>query len=789
MSTRTPQAEAAALRARMTTRPVRLPDDVALLHRWVTSPHARFWEMTGATPDDVGREYAAVLATPGSHARLGLLDGEPAFLLETYDPSSHPLAKSFEVRPGDRGMHLLCAPPERHVPGFTRAAITEVLAHCFTDPTVRRVVVEPDVRNVAVHRLNAAVGFEVVGEVALPTKTALLSTCTRAAFEAATRVPGEAGHLTPGRMARAQREQVAKGLSELAHEQVLRPVPAGDGWEVAGDDPTVAWRFRARLLPLDHWVVDAHSVVRVEERPDGTVCTTAPDAEQLVLDLQRTLGIPEPMLATYLEEVAATLAGRAWKLRATAPTAEDLLAAGLQQTEAAMTEGHPSFWANNGRTGFSVDDHAAYAPETGSRVRLRWLAVRRDRAVYAGVPGLEDQDALLATELDDDELGALRGRLEARGLDPAAYWLVPCHPWQWRHKVAVTFAPEVAAGALVDLGEGRDELQPQQSIRTFANVTRPERCYVKTALSVVNMGFVRGLSADYVAVTPAINTWVDDLVRADPVLQDLGFSVLREVAAVGYRHPHHRRVEGSHGRKALAALWRESVATRLGPGEAATTMAALLHVDGGGRSLAAARIRASGLAPRAWLRAYLRAYLVPVVHCFAQHGLVFMPHGENVLLVWRDHVPVRAVFKDVGEEVALFPRGGRTPDEVRATLPPEVRRVVVDSVPVEQEALAVHADVLDGFLRFLAAVLDEDGVVRADVFWEEVRASVEDHVEEHPGARQRLAGTGVLAPTFRRLCLNRLQLRDHTEMVDLGDPASALVLAGELPNPLRPPGA
>jgi hypothetical protein len=49
------------------------------------------------------------------------------------------------------------------------------------------VVVEPDVRNTAVHALNAAVGFEVVGTVAKPEKDALLSVCTRERFLTATR--------------------------------------------------------------------------------------------------------------------------------------------------------------------------------------------------------------------------------------------------------------------------------------------------------------------------------------------------------------------------------------------------------------------------------------------------------------------------------------------------------------------------------------------------------------------------------------------------------------------------
>ena len=56
----------------------------------------------------------------------------------------------------------------------------------WINPAARRVVVEPDVRNTAVHALNEAVGFVPDGPVVKPEKEALLSFCTRDQFEAAT---------------------------------------------------------------------------------------------------------------------------------------------------------------------------------------------------------------------------------------------------------------------------------------------------------------------------------------------------------------------------------------------------------------------------------------------------------------------------------------------------------------------------------------------------------------------------------------------------------------------------
>ncbi|ATO17569.1 GNAT family N-acetyltransferase [Micromonospora sp. WMMA2032] len=171
-------------------RPLDVDADAALLHRWVTHPKAAFWLMQDADVAGVAEEYRRIAAHPHHDAYLGSWRGRPAFLAERYDPARVELVGLYEPEPGDVGMHFLCAPTDTPAHGFTRAVLTTVMAWLFADPATRRVMVEPDVRNTAVHALNAAVGFTVVGEIRKPEKDALLSVCTRERFRAAAR--GEA---------------------------------------------------------------------------------------------------------------------------------------------------------------------------------------------------------------------------------------------------------------------------------------------------------------------------------------------------------------------------------------------------------------------------------------------------------------------------------------------------------------------------------------------------------------------------------------------------------------------
>lgn len=162
--------------------PVDAARDAALLHNWMTRDYATFWGMTAASRAEVQTEYARIAADPHHHAWLGLEDGKPVFLSESYAPAHSPLAGLYEVQPGDIGMHLLVGPTDHPRSGFTTAVFRSVLDFLFAHERTERVVVEPDVRNTKIAALNARMGFVPAKTVSLADKEALLSFCTRGDF-------------------------------------------------------------------------------------------------------------------------------------------------------------------------------------------------------------------------------------------------------------------------------------------------------------------------------------------------------------------------------------------------------------------------------------------------------------------------------------------------------------------------------------------------------------------------------------------------------------------------------
>jgi siderophore synthetase component len=579
-------------------------------------------------------------------------------------------------------------------------------------------------------------------------------------------------HLSPERWEQANRLLIRKALAEFAHERLITPEATADGrFEVRSDDGLTRYGFTATRRALDHWQVDADSISRHRDGVDRPLA-----ALDFFIELKKSLGLSDEILPVYLEEISSTLSGTCYKLTKPQIPVSELVRADFQAIETGMTEGHPCFVANNGRLGFGIHEYLSYAPETANPVRLVWLAAHRSRAAFTAGVGIE-YESFVRDELGARTVERFHEKLTAEGLDPADYLFIPVHPWQWWNKLSVTFAAEVARRHLVCLGEGDDEYLAQQSIRTFFNTSHPEKHYVKTALSVINMGFMRGLSAAYMEATPAINDWLAQLIDNDPVLKSTGLSIIRERAAVGYRHLEYEAATDRYSpyRKMLAALWRESPVGSLQDGESLATMASLVHVDHEGKSFAGALIEQSGLAPTQWLRRYLTAYFTPLLHSFYAYDLVYMPHGENVILVLKDGVVERAIYKDIAEEIAVM--------DVDAVLPPAVERLRVD-VPEDKKLLSIFTDVFDCFFRFLAANLAAEGIVAEDDFWRTVADITREYQASLPELADKFRQYDMFAPEFALSCLNRLQLRNNKQMVDLADPAGALQLVGNLRNPI-----
>jgi siderophore synthetase component len=362
--------------------------------------------------------------------------------------------------------------------------------------------------------------------------------------------------------------------------------------------PRVGAMLRARLLRPP--VMTPRLAAPVEELRDGWVPLGWRRLAELVAgELELTTGEANPEFA---EQVAAshdaveTMIGEG-RPRETDPYLD---------SEQALIAGHRFHPSPKARQGA---DWPSYAPETGRRFPLRWLAVREDAVA-------EEGDVTLL-----DRLGP-----PVR----AGYRVLPAHPWQ-----LALLAP--ASDAIIDLGPYGPEAAPTSSVRT---VYVPD-AFLKFSLDVRITNCVRK-NAWYelpgaVALTRALRPVFDGLAAG--LLGEPGYRTV----AVGDPRLH----EG------LGVIVREGVR-----GFAGTPLLAAAIADPYARSGAAVTRLLGGSSPEhllAWWDAYVRHVAPPVLRAYLDHGVVLEPHLQNVLVaVDDDGMPVQAIFRDL-EGTKLLP--------------------------------------------------------------------------------------------------------------------------------------
>ncbi|QIZ70551.1 IucA/IucC family protein [Oxynema aestuarii] len=552
---------------------------------------------------------------------------------------------------------------------------------------------------------------------------------------------------------------LAKMLSEFMYEEIVKP----ECLQQTGDRQAlyklslpegIAYQFEAKQRLFDSYRVKPDSI----QRWDGQIWQQGSSPFQFVLDCHTAVGMTVETAGHLIKELSQTLLADAHidrqKSEQQSEQQTDLLALDYAHLEGKM-EGHPWITFNKGRIGFGYADYLAHAPENQQPVHLPWLAVSKKTAQFNAIADLDYEQAI-AEELSASDLAQFKAILTAQNRNPDNYLLMPVHDWQWDNKIIPIFAEEIAKGKIVYLGKSSDLYLPQQSIRTFVNISNPHKRHVKLPLSILNTLVYRGLPGERTAIAPKVTEWITSIWKNDSFLSQKCRLILPgEVASINYEHPYFTALHGApyQYKEMLGCLWRESVLSYCETDEKLITLAALVHIDGNGKPFVSQLIEKSGLSPQVWLDRLFNTVLPPLLHYLYRYGVVFSPHGENTILVLKDYIPHRLAMKDFVDDVNV----SRHPLPELESIPADLKGILL-SEPPEGLCQFIFAGLFICHHRYLSDILEEFHQYDERDFWQQVRQVILNYQRQFPELQDRFELFNLLAPKFTKLCLNRNRL-------------------------------
>lgn len=314
----------------------------------------------------------------------------------------------------------------------------------------------------------------------------------------------------------------------------------------------------------------------------------------------------------------------------------DPLAAFLY-SEQSLRFGHPFHPAPKSRQGFSRAQVDAYSPEKGAAFPLHYFSVRREF--------LLQRSELLSS---CDELVAAQGPIELE----KEFSLLPVHPWQAGFLLQQPLLQQaLARGAARDHGVAGQAYYPTSSVRTLYHPDNPY--FYKCSLHVRLTNCVRK-NAIYeldgaLAVTRIMRRLLPELNARFP-----GLRVMEEPAYQSIDLQSDDKIQNRLLTEGFGMILRQSIASVLDEHVTPIMAGALFGNQEIGRrwvarlmhQLSATLSLPAAEAVEVWFSAYVQHLIGPVFYCFFEHGVIFEPHLQNVVIGMRHGMPVRLFLRD-----------------------------------------------------------------------------------------------------------------------------------------------
>jgi staphyloferrin A synthase len=365
----------------------------------------------------------------------------------------------------------------------------------------------------------------------------------------------------------------------------------------------------------------------------------------------------------------------------------------LANLEQCIVDGHPLHPLCRTRIGMSRAEVQRYAPEHRPVLRLPVVEVPEDRWLSTGVP-----------------------------MPP----LLPVHPWQYEH-VLDRYPGLRPTGEIVPA-------RPLMSLRTVAMVAEPG-VHLKTSVDIQMTSAVRTVSAAAIHNGPELSR----LLRG--LCEDTGVEPMCEISGGAVL------VDGEPC-PSLAILRRH--APHPSRGELLVPVAALSAPSpASGRPLLTELV---GDHPREFFTA-LANCLVPPLLRLLDKGVALEAHGQNTLLVLRDGVPVRLVYRDLGGIRVL-------PHRLRAAHldPPTIRGDLRADEP-DQLHDKLFAALVSTVLSELVAVFEREYGLDPSKLWYRAWAAGQACLADAPWGR--MDARAMFAPAVAAKALTAMRLSDN----------------------------
>ena len=558
----------------------------------------------------------------------------------------------------------------------------------------------------------------------------------------------------------------------LSNQWMPTKVKLSSGWDLAFDARLSESYGRVRISSQGVYLErngEQKTIDQIQDILDGIIL-------KVQADQSRWFNFCQELQRTLLNHSQSLTHDREW------------LFAGGESIESCVLSGHTYHPTFKSRVGFSLSDNAEFGPEFGRPFSPVLVAVHHDICHGQHSQCLSTTDFLKAL-FSEDQQQLWQSVLQQEGVAEENYLPLLVHPWQWHKHLEYACQEWLVKKYLVVISSYDGLYRAQQSIRTLTNVSHPEKCYVKLAMSLVNTSTSRVLAPHTVQNAAPMSDWLSSLVDSDEYfLETKKPIVLKEFAGYGVTLP-----GGEEGDSplygAMAMICRESLYKHLGvEKDRVWPVTALFAKDRQGQPVIKPWLLQHGI--ERWVKALLQEVYLPVLHLLWGQGVALESHAQNMSVVLDDSFPVGVVLRDFHDGVRFCPdwiHPSQKSGYQALTEAPETHRRINPNSFVQTQDLTDLRDFMYDALGFVNLsevfwILEESCYLPEKQCWLWFAEMILNYQKAHPQWQERFDAFDVFAPQvgIEKLACRRFQSADAESMMSAPNPLYHAIKSDEV---------
>ncbi|WP_201551300.1 GNAT family N-acetyltransferase [Psychrobacter fjordensis] len=163
-------------------RPVKYPDDMPLLYKWMHAEHVvDQWQLHLPMPQ-LKTHFEKMLADDHQRLYLILCDDKPIGYTEIYETARDRLSHYYKAKETDMGWHILLGDPAVVGKGYLKPTGLMISKFIFEHTEAKKIVGEPDSKVEVYQWVADSFAYRVQRLIEMPEKTAVLYFCNRDEF-------------------------------------------------------------------------------------------------------------------------------------------------------------------------------------------------------------------------------------------------------------------------------------------------------------------------------------------------------------------------------------------------------------------------------------------------------------------------------------------------------------------------------------------------------------------------------------------------------------------------------